>query len=998
MQRWLRNLHLEKTYELTFFNAYQSGPDNFNQTFPLLETAHFAYHAHCCQLKIGQGGESHQYYELRNGGGASPVVQRAAAIFKKIRSLFRRSVRVIRQVSTDLNYTCVNLTSRECIYDVNSNVNISDSSIVSIQDPETFCNSTEFCLSCLQDVCTNGCSITTNSSMEPVYNHSVICIPIVQSVTGTASVPISTVGPSPPGTSMFPSPTPTPTLSSPVPVTSDCLSSSRFSTHIARNVCTSSPPTSTPIPTTTPMPIDVCTPQYCSSRSTDSFEVRNCESCQDSDCDLGDCDQYRDVDRFCHCQLRKKRSASFADNHEAIQLPLKDKKQRNKRSMDPDRNCTAELLVTCSNCTSWSVLPSGWFYPEPNNIELICTEELSPTMPSTTNPPVTVPGTHVETDKFNCSREDLSGYVKKGRTMCFPIPDAFNPCIDLLNEDHYLRVAIWFVIFLAFIGNGLVILVFIIYSCIIRRTEMDLFIMHFFYFNLALADFLMCIYLLTIAAEDLSTVGKFSLYDIEWRIGFGCNFAGFCAILSTVVSVYVLTVITVERAYTIINAMHRKRVNKKAAFIIMGIGWALGILLAILPLPGVGVSDYSSVAICLPFNVETPLSKSYVVFLLLATGIAFLVVAVAYVIIFCHIFCRRSLAYPSNNRRATEVKIAIRMFILVFTNFICWFPIALVSLASVFGDGIVHDIEFAKWAIVFILPINSCFNPVLYSISTRVFRENFIIVLSKLRLCRSKASQIRNRRKGITPSYISQNSSSVPNMRRPTIIDRLRLLSLSSQGSSTDLSQRRDSNLSHVSDPEMYRIALINTHRRSSAFSTTSSDEPLYNTKIRRGSSGTSLDDPCIIPNPAFRASSPVGATVNIKPRVGPKISASSLGPVPEEGETMVAPTVDPNVVKVNPAYEDDDEEVIKHTGVTDNDSGQYTNEQTVNYIGNDVGITSDGSVGYAQHQIVAESEHYNDSEENDSGHSENFSASPSINEFSQEQQKESAVEEIEFD
>lgn len=978
MQLWLRNLHLERTYQLTSFNAYMPGPDNFNQTFPVLKSVHFAYHAHCCQLRLGRGGESHHYYGLSTSGIS--VLRRAATLFTKVGSFLLGSGRVTRQASSDNLYTCVNLTSRECI-DVNDNINISDPSMVTIQSQDAFCNSLDLCLSCLQDVCTNGCSNITNSSMEAIYNSSVMCVPVMQSVTSTAAVPTTTIEPSPSRTivpTVLPSVTPTPT---------DCLNNTKFSTQITRNVCTSSPShvTSTLVPATTPTPVDVCHPGYCSTMYTNR-KIGQCEDCQSENCDASQCDDYVDIAGFCDCSHSNKRSL-FADSHEAIQLPIEQEKHPNKRSVDPDLNCTEVLSVTCVNCTFFSVLSSGWFYPEPNNTELICTEEIAPTTLPSTNPPIT--DAFVATDEFNCTRRDLSTYVKKNKTECFPIPDAFNPCTDLLNQDHYLRVAIWFVIFIAFIGNGLVIFVFIVYTCIIRRTEMDLFVMHFFYFNLALADFLMCLYLLTIASEDLATLGNFSLHDIEWRLGFGCNFAGFCAILSTVVSVYVLTVITIERAYTIINAMHQKSVNKRAAFIVMGIGWALGILLAILPLPGIGVSDYSTVAICLPFNVDTPLSTSYVAFLLLATGISFFVIAVTYVLIFCHIFCRRSLAYASNNRRVTEVRVAIRMFVLVFTNFICWFPIALVSFASIFGDGIVDKIDFAKWAVVFILPINSCFNPILYSVSTRVFRENFVIVLSKLRLCRNKAREITQRRKGITPSYISQNSSSVPNTRRPTLIDRMRLLSLSSQGSSADLSSRRDSNLSHVSDPEMHRIALINTHRRSSAFSNASSDEPVYNTKICRGSSGTSLDDPSIISNPNFRASSPVGAIVETKQRVGPKISASSLGPVPEEREMIVAPTVDPNIVKVNPAYEDDDDdEVTTQTGVVDNDSGQYTNEHITDYIGND---GNNVNVGYTQHQIVA-------SEENDSGHSENFSASPSINEFSQEQQKESAVEEIEFD
>ena len=99
---------------------------------------------------------------------------------------------------------------------------------------------------------------------------------------------------------------------------------------------------------------------------------------------------------------------------------------------------------------------------------------------------------------------------------------------------------------LALVGNFLVILVFLGYTVMIKRTKVDLFVIDFFYFNLAVADFLMGVYLLTIAVQDLRTLGNFSMFDVAWRTEGGCDFAGFCAIISTMVSVYVLLIITLE--------------------------------------------------------------------------------------------------------------------------------------------------------------------------------------------------------------------------------------------------------------------------------------------------------------------------------------------------------------------------------------------------------------------------------------------------------------------
>ena len=76
-----------------------------------------------------------------------------------------------------------------------------------------------------------------------------------------------------------------------------------------------------------------------------------------------------------------------------------------------------------------------------------------------------------------------------------------------------------------------------------------------FYVNLASADLLIGIYLLTIASADIHTLDHFSKDDVEWRTGPGCGFAGFCAITSTMISVYTLVVISFERFFVLVIGM-----------------------------------------------------------------------------------------------------------------------------------------------------------------------------------------------------------------------------------------------------------------------------------------------------------------------------------------------------------------------------------------------------------------------------------------------------------
>ena len=113
-------------------------------------------------------------------------------------------------------------------------------------------------------------------------------------------------------------------------------------------------------------------------------------------------------------------------------------------------------------------------------------------------------------------------------TSCTPENDPFNPCEDLLGSNHALRVLIWPVIIFALLGNGIVIFVIVGYVFVIRRMKMDSLVIHLLYLNLAVADFIMGVYLFTIAVVDLDTFGRFFLEDVQWRTGPGCGFAGNC--------------------------------------------------------------------------------------------------------------------------------------------------------------------------------------------------------------------------------------------------------------------------------------------------------------------------------------------------------------------------------------------------------------------------------------------------------------------------------------
>lgn len=302
--------------------------------------------------------------------------------------------------------------------------------------------------------------------------------------------------------------------------------------------------------------------------------------------------------------------------------------------------------------------------------------------------------------------------ITPGSVQCLPLPGPFLPCQDLFDW-WTLRCGVWIVFLLAMLGNGTVVFVLIF-----SRSKMD--VPRFLVCNLAAADFFMGIYLGMLAVVDASTLSEFRMYAIPWQMSVGCQVAGFLAVLSSELSVYTLAVITLERNYAITHAMHlNKRLSLRHAGYIMIFGWMFSLTMAILPL--FGISDYRKFAVCLPFETTTgPASLAYVVFLMFINGVAFVILMGCYLKMYCAI--RGSQAWNSNDSR-----IAKRMALLVFTDFLCWSPIAFFSLTAAFGMHLI-SLEQAKVFTVFVLPLNSCCNPFLYAIMTKQFKKDCVMI------------------------------------------------------------------------------------------------------------------------------------------------------------------------------------------------------------------------------------------------------------------------------
>uniref|UniRef100_A0A8C4I8E6 Thyrotropin receptor n=1 Tax=Dicentrarchus labrax TaxID=13489 RepID=A0A8C4I8E6_DICLA len=363
---------------------------------------------------------------------------------------------------------------------------------------------------------------------------------------------------------------------------------------------------------------------------------------------------------------------------------------------------------------------------------------------------------HRNRSKWNslCSHPDAQGNLHFYRDycsnstsiICTPTQDDFNPCEDIMSAVP-LRVLIWIISILALLGNTVVLLVLLG-----SRTKLT--VPRFLMCHLAFSDLCMGIYLVVIATVDMLTQGQYYNHAIDWQTGLGCSVAGFFTVFASELSVFTLTAITLERWHTITHALRLDRkLRLRHACIVMTAGWIFSAVAALLPT--VGVSSYGKVSICLPMDVEFLGSQVYVVSLLLLNILAFFCVCGCYLSIYL------TVRNPSSAPAHADTRVAQRMAVLIFTDFVCMAPISFFAISAALKLPLI-TVSDAKLLLVLFYPINSCSNPFLYAFFTRTFRRDFFLLAARFGLFKTRAQIYRTESSSCQqPAWTSPKSSHV---------------------------------------------------------------------------------------------------------------------------------------------------------------------------------------------------------------------------------------------
>ncbi|XP_062991372.1 relaxin receptor 1 [Elgaria multicarinata webbii] len=339
------------------------------------------------------------------------------------------------------------------------------------------------------------------------------------------------------------------------------------------------------------------------------------------------------------------------------------------------------------------------------------------------------------------------GYAPHVRS-CKPNTDGISS-FDNLLASIIQRVFVWVVSSVTCFGN-----IFVICMRPYIRSENKLHALSIM--SLCCADCLMGVYLFVIGAFDLKYRGEYNKHAQLWMDSIHCQLVGSLAILSTEVSVLLLTYLTLEKYICIVYPFRFLKPGKYRSISILVLIWIIGFIVAFIPLSNKDFFQnyYGTNGVCFPLHSELSESTGgqvYSVIIFLGVNlVAFIIIVFSYGSMFYSVHQTAISAMEIRNHVKKEMTLAKRFFFIVFTDALCWIPIFILKLLSLLQVEIPGSIT--SWVVIFILPINSALNPLLYTLTTRPFKEMIHQTWQNYKQGRSSGSRSSQNMYG--PSFI----------------------------------------------------------------------------------------------------------------------------------------------------------------------------------------------------------------------------------------------------
>uniref|UniRef100_A0A8C5QN84 G-protein coupled receptors family 1 profile domain-containing protein n=1 Tax=Leptobrachium leishanense TaxID=445787 RepID=A0A8C5QN84_9ANUR len=311
---------------------------------------------------------------------------------------------------------------------------------------------------------------------------------------------------------------------------------------------------------------------------------------------------------------------------------------------------------------------------------------------------------------------------------CKPNSDGISSFENLL-ANILLRVFVWVMACVTCFGNLFVICMrsFIVTENCQHTMSIK---------SLCCADCLMGFYLFCLGAFDIKFQGEYNKHAQIWMESWECKLVGSMAMLSSEVSVMLLTYMTLEKYFCIVFPFSHFRAGRGQTLCTLAAIWGLGFFITVIPFFSYDTfgNFYGRNGVCFPLqsdSTEKPGARGYSISIFLGLNLlAFVTIVFSYSSMFYSIH-KTGAKTAERSVLSREVTIAKRFFFIVFTDALCWIPIFLLKAVSLTQADIPGTIT--SWVVIFILPINSALNPILYTLTTSSFQEKLKQCLQRKR-------------------------------------------------------------------------------------------------------------------------------------------------------------------------------------------------------------------------------------------------------------------------
>ena len=327
---------------------------------------------------------------------------------------------------------------------------------------------------------------------------------------------------------------------------------------------------------------------------------------------------------------------------------------------------------------------------------------------------------------------------RESKADCMAPASELSSCDDLLKSDSF-RVFLWTSSLVA-VGSNLGVLGYRVFVERSSRSSGHRVLVT----NLCVSDLLMGIYVTMIGTADATYRGQYLWKQQEWTHSALCKAAGFLAIVSNEVSAFIVCLITLDR-FLVVRFPLRRRLHPQthSAALACCAAWVLGLLIATVPLLPADWQFYSQTGICVPLPItrHTFPGHHYAFFVFVILNLLlFVLIGVGQAVVFFTLrgsrtpMATRTMkkkrqrrsqdnnnANANANASAAAAAVARRLFLVVITDFCCWFPVGVMGLLAATGTPFAEVVNVL--VAIFVLPLNSMLNPLIYTLGSLTERR-----------------------------------------------------------------------------------------------------------------------------------------------------------------------------------------------------------------------------------------------------------------------------------